>query len=162
MNLNRLIAAAAVGFVMGCAAQSAQAGDPCYYNSTKYSDGGASCQGGREYRCDSGEWLTTTRACGVDVPELVTSRTCDFAGISFAPGSASCQAGTQFRCEPTGKWASLRIPCAVGDSPIRIIPSGDTCMFSGATVASGSTICQSGSTFLCNNGEWTNLGTVCR
>jgi hypothetical protein len=35
-------------------------------------------------------------------------------------------------------------------------------MFSNATVASGSTICQSGSTFLCNNGEWVNLGTVCR
>jgi hypothetical protein len=35
-------------------------------------------------------------------------------------------------------------------------------MFGGATVASGSTICQSGTTFLCNDGAWTNLGTVCR
>ena len=162
MTSNRLIMTLAVGLVVGCAAQSAYAGDPCFYNGTKYSDGGASCQASREYRCNDGEWLSTTHACKPAAPEIVTSRACDFAGISFAPGSASCQAGTQFRCEATGEWNSLRIPCSVGDSPIRIVPSGDTCMFSGATVASGSTICQSGSTFLCNNGEWANLGTVCR
>jgi hypothetical protein len=32
----------------------------------------------------------------------------------------------------------------------------------GATVASNSTICRSGSTFLCSDGEWVNLGTLCR
>jgi hypothetical protein len=35
-------------------------------------------------------------------------------------------------------------------------------MYEGATVASNSTICKNGSTFLCSNGEWTNLGTQCR
>jgi hypothetical protein len=148
--------------MMGCAAQSAQAGDPCYFSSTKYSDGGASCQSGREYRCANGKWLSTTKMCKPSEAEIAAVRTCEFAGISFSPGSASCQAGTQYRCNETGDWSSLRIPCSVGDSPIRVIPSGDTCMFSNATVASGSTICQSGSTFLCNNGEWVNLGTVCR
>jgi len=35
-------------------------------------------------------------------------------------------------------------------------------MFNDATVASNSTICRSGTTYLCNDGEWTNLGTLCR
>jgi hypothetical protein len=35
-------------------------------------------------------------------------------------------------------------------------------MFGDATVASGSTICKSGNTFLCNDGGWVNLGTICR
>jgi hypothetical protein len=162
MSSYRLIPALAVALTMGCAAQGALANDPCYFSSKRYSDGGASCQGGREYRCDNGEWLSTSKACEASGPEVATRGRCDFAGISFVPGSASCQAGTQFRCEPTGEWTSLRVPCSAGDSPVRVIPSGDTCMFSGATVASGSTICQSGSTFLCNDGEWLNLGTLCR
>lgn len=161
MNFNRAIPAVAIALLMGCAAQSAQANGACYYSGTKYSEGGASCQSGREYRCSDGEWLSTTHACKASPPEVVALQTCEFAGISFSSGSASCQAGTQFRCDD-GAWTSLRMPCAVGDSPIRIIPSGDTCMFGGATVASGSTICQSGTTFLCNDGAWTNLGTVCR
>lgn len=161
MNFNRTIVALAGVLVMGCAAQRAQAGDPCYYSGTKYSEGSASCQSGHEYRCADGEWLTTTHSCRATEPEVVASRTCQFAGISFSSGSASCQAGTQFRCED-GAWTSLNMPCSVGDSPIRVIPKGDTCMFGGATVASGSTICQSGTTFLCNDGAWTNLGTVCR
>jgi hypothetical protein len=161
MNPNHLIAAVAVALVMGCAAQSAQAGDPCYHSGTKYSDGGASCQSGREYRCANGEWLSTTHACEAPGSDLLASRTCDFAGITFSTGSASCQAGTQFRCD-AGTWRSLGIPCSVGDSPIRVMPSGDTCMFGDATVASGSTICKSGNTFLCNDGGWVNLGTICR
>jgi hypothetical protein len=35
-------------------------------------------------------------------------------------------------------------------------------MYEGATVASNSTICKGGTTFLCSAGEWTNLGTLCR
>ena len=89
------------------------------------------------------------------------SRTCNFGGIAFSTGSASCQNGTQYRCED-GSWATLGVPCTVGDSPIKVVPTGSTCMFSGATVASGSTICQSSSTFLCNDGSWVNLGTLCR
>jgi hypothetical protein len=35
-------------------------------------------------------------------------------------------------------------------------------MFDGATVANNSTICRSGSTYLCTDGEWLNVGTLCR
>jgi len=54
------------------------------------------------------------------------------------------------------------VPCTVGDSPIRAATGDRTCMYAGATVASNSTICKSGSTFLCSDGEWVNLGTQCR
>jgi len=154
------LSAVAIALVAGCSAQRAQAGDPCFFSGSMYSDGGASCQAGREYRCDDGEWLSTLHSCKTDI-KVVASRTCDFAGISFSTGSASCQNGTQYRCED-GSWRTLSTPCTVGDSPIKIIPSGATCMFSGATVATGSTLCQSGTTFLCNNGSWVNLGTLCR
>ncbi len=162
MSSKPMITAALGAFLLvGCAAHTAQAGDPCYFNGIKYSDGGASCQNSSEFRCDDGEWMASARACKATEPQIASTRPCDFGGISFADGSASCQAGTQFRCED-GKWSSLRMPCSVGDSPVRVIPSGSTCMFGGATVSSGSTICQSGATFLCNDGAWLNLGTVCR
>jgi hypothetical protein len=32
----------------------------------------------------------------------------------------------------------------------------------GSTVATNSTVCRTGNTFLCSNGEWINLGTLCR
>ena len=34
-------------------------------------------------------------------------------------------------------------------------------MYNNATVATNSTICRSGTTFLCDDGEWHNLGTAC-
>jgi hypothetical protein len=51
--------------------------------------------------------------------------------------------------------------CSAGDAP-RLVPDGRTCMFNDATVGNNSTICKQGTTFLCSNGEWVNLGTVCR
>jgi len=161
MTATRLILGAGLALLLGCAAQSAQAGASCYYEGTKFSDGGASCQGGRQYRCNDGEWLSTTQACETIVIEPVAARSCDYGGLKFSPGSASCQAGTQYRCDD-GKWMTLGTPCRAGDAPIKVNPSGDICMFGGATVASGSTICQSGETFLCNDGSWVNLGTTCR
>jgi hypothetical protein len=160
MKSSILLSALAVAVIAGCSVQSAHAGDPCFFSGSMYSDGGASCQAGREYRCDDGEWLSTMNSCKTGI-KVIASRTCDYSGIAFSTGSASCQNGTQFRCED-GSWRTLGVPCTVGDSPIKIIPTGSTCMFSGATVASGSTICQSGSTFLCNDGSWANLGTLCR
>lgn len=160
MTFSRLLSLVAVALVAGCSARSAQAGDPCFHAGSMYSDGAASCQSGRQYKCNNGEWLSTADNCqpaGV----VVASRPCSFAGISFSTGSASCQNGTQFRCED-GSWNTLRAPCNVGDSPIKVNSSGSTCMFGGATVASGSTICQSGTTSLCNDGAWVNLGTLCR
>lgn len=160
MKFSRLLSVVAVVFAAGCSAQIARAGDPCFFSGSMYSDGGASCQTGREYKCNNGEWLSTLHSCKA-AGEVVASRSCDFAGISFSTGNASCQNGTQYRCED-GSWQTLRAPCTVGDSPIKVNPSGTTCMFGGATVASGSTICQSGTTSLCNDGSWVNLGTLCR
>jgi hypothetical protein len=155
----------AIGLILGLlwtagfAAHKAQAGDHCFYKGTMYSDGAAACQAGMQYRCTDGDWRSLGVSC-MNSP-VVASRTCQFGGISFSSGAASCQGGTQYRCED-GMWRSLGISCAIGDSPIRAVPTGRTCMFEGATVANSSTICRSGSTFLCSDGEWVNLGTLCR
>jgi hypothetical protein len=138
----------------------ASAGDSCFYRGTMFSHGSATCQNDSQFRCDDGEWEALGGTCKAE--RIVASRVCQYDGISFSTGSASCQAGTQFRCED-GSWKSLGTSCAVlSSNTVKVQPSGDTCMYEGATVASGSTICKSSSTFLCNNGEWVNLGTLCR
>ena len=58
---------------------------------------------------------------------------------------------------------SLAVACAAsGQLAARIAPVGRTCMYNGATVATESTICKSGITFRCEDGEWRNLGTACQ
>lgn len=137
----------------------AVADGPCFRRGTMYSDGAASCQAGVQYRCTSGEWLSLGVSCIEEV--VAVSRPCQFSGVTFPTGAASCQAGTQYRCED-GAWRSLGIVCP-GDSPIRVIPDGRTCMLEGgSTVATNSSVCRSGSTYLCSDGEWVNLGTLCR
>ena len=154
-----LVAIAAIGMLAGFGTRAA-AGDSCFYKGTMYSQGSASCQSGMEYRCDEGEWAASETPCKVG--NIVISKSCQYDGISFSTGAASCQSGTQHRCED-GVWRSIGVACtAAGDSPIKVVPSGKTCMFDGATVASNSTICRSGSTYVCNDGEWINLGTLCR
>jgi hypothetical protein len=155
-----VLALSGLTIALGCSAQRAMAGDPCFQKGTMYSDGANSCQSGMQYRCSDGEWEALKAPCGQTGPVAI-SRACDFGGISFSTGAASCQSGTQFRCED-GMWRSLGMPCSVGDSPIKVVPSGRTCMFNDATVANNSTICRSGSTYLCSDGQWVNLGTLCR
>ena len=41
------------------------------------------------------------------------------------------------------------------------LPAPRACMIGGATVASGSSVCRSGTTFRCRDGEWMNVGTAC-
>jgi len=41
-------------------------------------------------------------------------------------------------------------------------PDARPCIYSGATVATQSTICKSGITFRCEDSEWRNLGTACQ
>jgi hypothetical protein len=165
MNMVKKIAiGGAVGLlcVIGCATtRIARADDHCFYRGTMFSHGSAACENGAQFRCDDGEWVALGGTC--DSPQRLTaSRTCEYDGISFSTGSASCQAGTQFRCED-GTWRSIGTACTVlSSNTIKIKPAGDTCMYEDATVASGSTICKSSSTVLCNNGEWVNLGTLCR
>ena len=63
MTFSRLFSLVAVALVAGCSARSAQAGDPCFHAGSMYSDGGASCQSGRQYKCNNGEWLSTPDNC---------------------------------------------------------------------------------------------------
>lgn len=137
------------------------ADDPCFYKGTMFSDGATSCQGGKQHKCDDGEWEKRDQVCQEGAGAATTSKACDFQGVQYATGSAKCDGGTQFRCED-GAWKRLNDSCPVGDAPIQLNPSGRTCMYEGATVANRSTICRSASTFLCNDGEWVNLGTQCR
>lgn len=157
--------AAAASFALACmvaSAPSASAADdePCFYKGTMYSDGAASCQSNMQFECDDGEWESTKTPC--QSSPVASSRPCSFDGITYTTGSASCQGGTQYRCED-GVWRSIGRACTVlGANTTKIEPGGNTCMYESATVASGSTICKSQETFLCNDGEWVNLGTLCR
>ena len=132
----------------------------CNYKGTTYSHGSAVCQSGSQYRCDDGEWTGLAIACAEN--PLVGAKSCAFNGNSYSLGAASCQSGTQYRCDD-GAWRSLALACAGGsDGASRVAPAGRTCMYNGATVATQSTICKSGITFRCEDGEWRNLGSVCQ
>ena len=138
----------------------AAANAACFHRGTMYSDGGASCQSGLQYRCDNGEWVNLGVSCMEEA--VAVSQPCQYSGITFPTGAASCQTGTQYRCED-GYWRSLMLSCSGGDSPIRLSPGGRTCLLEGgSTVATSSSVCRSGTTFLCSDGEWINLGTLCR
>jgi hypothetical protein len=135
------------------------AGDVCRYGGSNYSHGSTACQSGTQFRCDDGEWISMSIAC----PEK-QAKSCSFDGSNFSSGSASCQAGTQYRCTD-GEWRSLGVACSAGDAPrivVPVPPAPRTCMLDGTTVASSSTVCKTGTTYLCDDGEWRNLGTPCK
>jgi hypothetical protein len=129
-----------------------------------FADQSTSCQYGRAYQCDNGDWIAARKACTSPAPQLATAATvdsCEYNGISFASGSASCNDGYQYRCD-NGRWSSLGRSCSVTNAAtLRVAPYGTECSYNGATVANSSAICQSGTTFLCNDGQWINLGTTC-
>lgn len=148
------------GLVPAMLATAAFADTSCRYNGNSYSHGSSVCQSGTQYRCDDGEWNSLGVTCKGDGG----AANCDYNGTGFSAGSTSCQSGTQYRCT-NGQWTSLSVAC--GANP----PSagGDlapnpprTCMLAGTTVASASTVCKEGTTYLCNDGDWRNLGTPCR
>ena len=92
---------------------------------------------------------------------------CSYRDQKFSEGASVCQSGTQFRCDD-GEWKSLGLPCAggphgqAGDAPM-VAPAGKrSCALGDSTVSSASTVCRSGITFLCNDGEWQNLGRPCQ
>jgi hypothetical protein len=132
----------------------------CTYKGTAYSQGSAVCQSGSQYRCDEGQWSALAVACAEGLP--IAAKSCAFNGSSYSPGSGSCQSGTQYRCDD-GAWTSLAIACTEsGQIAARMAPVGRTCLYNEATVATGSTICKSGITERCEDGEWHNLGTTCQ
>lgn len=160
LHLSGVIAIAAIMSLAGCATT----GHPCFSDSVMYPDQSAACNYGRSYRCDNGDWIPYRQACSANAAPLARADSCEFGGVSYASGSASCNAGTQYRCD-NGRWSSLDLPCSVGDAPYpypALIARGSSCSYGGATVTSSSAICQSGTTFLCNDGRWFNLGTTCR
>jgi len=64
--LNRfLMNAGIVGVALALGAQPriVRAGDDCSYDGTKYSDGALSCQAGKQYKCDDGEWKSKGERC---------------------------------------------------------------------------------------------------
>jgi len=142
-------------YAAGCAI----AADNCTYKGTDYSHGSAVCQSGTQFRCDDGKWKGLGMAC---TQPMVLSKSCEYKGYAYSAGAASCQAGTEFRCD-NGSWKALGVACTVsGDTPIRVAPLRRTCMYEGATVSNLSSICKAGTTFLCEDGEWRNLGTPCQ
>lgn len=162
LHLGRSALFSALIVLAGCATT----GHPCFSDRVMYPDNTAACQYGRAYRCENGDWIAYRQACTENGPMLAASTSlggsCEFGGVSYASGSASCNAGRQYRCDK-GRWISLDLPCSVGDAPFPAVTSrGAICSYAGASVTSGSAICQSGTTFLCNDGNWINLGTVCR
>ena len=64
--LNRfLMIAGIVGVALALGAQPriVRAGDDCTYDGTRYSDGALSCQAGKQYKCDDGEWKSKGERC---------------------------------------------------------------------------------------------------
>lgn len=153
----RLLAVPVLLAFSGCAATDHH---PCFADRVMYPDRSASCQYGRSYQCDNGDWIASRRPCAVTGPTLAAAGTCEFSGIVFASGAASCNAGQQYRCD-NGRWSTLGKTCAMAMGPYQLAPAGSTCTYNGSSVASSSAICQSGTTYLCNNGQWVNLGTLC-
>jgi hypothetical protein len=89
---------------------------------------------------------------------------CNYSGQTYSAGSAVCQSGTQYRCDGS-TWQSLGIPCTstAADAPVRDVPRSDrSCMIGDATVANGSHICRSGTTYRCDDGAWINTQAACR
>jgi len=150
-----LSAALAVGF-----ATAAYAGHrECQYKDATYSDGANSCQAGTQFRCDDGKWKSEDVACkDKDAP-----KNCEFSGTSYSSGSASCQSGVQYRCDD-GTWKNLAVACAPDVVAVPRVqpPPLKTCMMEGSTVSSSSTVCRSGEMYMCEDGQWRNLGTPCQ
>lgn len=140
-------------------AGAAVADDGCSFGGTDYSHGATTCQTGTQYRCDDGEW----RSLGVQCKPGGDTTTCEYLGTPYSPGSIGCQSGIQYRCD-AGAWTSLGTACVVPVAPAASdAPRGTrTCMLEGSTVGSSSTVCKSGLTYVCEDGEWRNLGTPCR
>jgi len=140
-------------------ASAASASTGCKYDGVAYSDGSKVCQTGTQYRCDEGEWKSLLVQCKADS----SPPNCEYNGNNYSAGATSCQSGMQFRCSD-GAWTNLSVACSPSAPLASDAPRGAprTCMLEGTTVASASTVCKEGTTFLCNDGDWRNLGTPCR
>jgi hypothetical protein len=89
---------------------------------------------------------------------------CMYQGQTYSAGSAVCQSGTQYRCDGV-RWQSLGSGCqamSASDAPAQPLREPRSCTVGDATVAPGSSICRSGTTYRCDDGSWINVQTPCR
>jgi hypothetical protein len=87
---------------------------------------------------------------------------CMYQGEPYSSGASICQSGTQYRCDGS-QWRSLATACDAGARDASLPPrSPRSCVVGDATVANGSGICRSGTTFRCDDGTWISLQTACR
>lgn len=96
------------------------------------------------------------------VPPIAGS--CMYQGQTYSAGAAVCQSGTQYRCDGI-RWQSLGSVCqaiSASDAPARPPREPRSCTVGDATVAPGSSICRSGTTYRCDDGSWINVQTPCR
>jgi len=72
-----LVIGSVVGLTLAVAVppRIARAGDDCTYNGATYSDGAASCQAGKRYKCDDGEWKGKGERCTGDETSGTKERT---------------------------------------------------------------------------------------
>ena len=151
--------AIAAAMTIGVATAAQARHDDCHYKNQTFSDGATACQAGTQFRCKDGEWKSLSVACA----DKDSPKSCEYNGTSYSSGSASCQSGVQYRCDD-GSWKDLAVACApdVAEVPRVQPPPLKTCMMEGSTVSSSSTFCRSGEMYLCEDGQWRNLGTPCR
>jgi uncharacterized protein (DUF2147 family) len=89
------------------------------------------------------------RRTGAQAPRLEASHTVQQAAIAFAVVALAMTPG------PAQAQNFLAAPDQVG-------PSGASCRYEAITVSTGSSVCQTGTTCLCNDGQWVNMGSMCR
>ena len=58
-----VVGVAGIVLAFGAQPRIVRAGDDCSYDGTKYSDGAVSCQAGKRYKCDDGEWKSKDERC---------------------------------------------------------------------------------------------------
>ena len=68
-----IVAALVVGLAVVAQPRIVRAGDDCSYNDARFSDGALSCQDGKRYKCEDGEWKSKDERCTTAKSE--TSRT---------------------------------------------------------------------------------------
>lgn len=160
MKSSRLLQVALVSLVLSGLSSAARAGDWCPFRGSFFLDGGKVCQDGTVYRCDNGEWEALKEAC-TSATTLGAADPCQLNGITYSTGLASCQAGIQSRCD-NGVWKATGLNCSVGDAPIRAVRGSRTCRFVESQIQSNTAVCKSGTTYVCSDGAWLNVGTLCR
>jgi hypothetical protein len=112
------------------------------------------------------------RVTGLELAEhasgVSSMMSCAYDGRSYSDGAALCQSGIQYVCE-YGQWRNLGRACKASDTNVSDRIHGAqparfesrSCVVGGASVANGSSICRSGTTFRCIDGEWVNVSAAC-